>query len=63
MPATKRKQVKEVKAPYRAKRASSTEESAPEGVTVRWAEIENAAKPIVLERDGEPVAVVVKYDE
>jgi len=63
MPGTKRKQVKEVKAPYRAKRASSTEKSAPEGVTVRWAEIENAPEPIVLERDGKPVAAIVKYDE
>ena len=63
MPSAKRKQVKEAKAPYRVKRAPSTAKPALEGVVVRWAEIENAAKPIVLERDGEPVAVVVKYDE
>ena len=54
MPA-KRTQAKEIKAPYRTKRKAAVK--LPERVMLRWSEIENAAQPIVLERDGQPVAV------
>ena len=58
MPA-KRTQAKEIKAPYRTKRKAAVKP--PERVMLRWSEIENAAQPIVLERDGQPVAVVMRY--
>ena len=60
---SKRPRVKEVGTSYRAKRASAAKKPAPEAVAVPWADIENATAPIVLEKDGEPVAVVLKYDE
>jgi predicted nucleotidyltransferase len=58
---TKRSQVKEVQAPYRARRAPK--KPAAEAVRVKWADIESATAPIVLERNGEKFAVVLKYDE
>ena len=57
MPA-KQKRAKEAKAPYRAKRKVAPP---PARVILRWTEIENAREPIILERNGKPVAVVIKY--
>ena len=59
MPA-KQKSVKEVRANYRAKRKRATKKP-PAKVTLQWADVENASQPIVLEKDGQPVAVVLKY--
>jgi hypothetical protein len=56
--ATKR--VKETRASYRAKRKSAAKPR-PTKITLNWADVESAAEPIVLERNGRPVAVVVKY--
>jgi len=35
----------------------------PEGVLVPWADVEQLDKPIVLKKNGQPVAVVLKYAE
>ena len=35
----------------------------PEGVLVQWADVEQSDKPIVLKKNGQPVAVVLKYAE
>lgn len=56
--ATKR--VKETRASYHAKRKSAAKPRSTK-VTLHWADVESAAEPIILERDGRPVAVVVKY--
>lgn len=53
------KQVKETKTEYDVQSKSAETEQ----ISVPWAEIENADAPIVLQRDGEPLAVIVKYDE
>jgi predicted nucleotidyltransferase len=58
---TKRSRVKEVQVPYRARRAPK--KPVAEAVRVKWADIESATAPIVLERNGEKLAVVLKYDE
>ena len=34
---------------------------APLRVMLRWSDIESATEPIVLEKDGQPAAVVIKY--
>ena len=60
MPA-KRTRAKEAKAPYRVRR-KTTVRSSPQ-VMLRWSEIESATEPIVLERNGRPVAVIIKYDD
>lgn len=57
MPA-KRKRLKESPAPYRARR-----KPAQEKVILSWDDVRKATGPIVLENGGEPVAVVLKYDE
>jgi len=54
----KRTQAKEARAPYRARRKTT---GRPSQVMLRWAEIENAAEPIILKRNGQPMAVVIKY--
>jgi hypothetical protein len=51
--------VKETRTPYRARRKPASKVPA---VTLKWTEVENATEPIVLERDGQPVAVALKYD-
>jgi PHD/YefM family antitoxin component YafN of YafNO toxin-antitoxin module len=56
----KQTQAKEAKTPYRPKRKAAVTKSSSE-VMLRWAEIESATEPIVLERNGQPVAVVIKY--
>jgi PHD/YefM family antitoxin component YafN of YafNO toxin-antitoxin module len=61
MPA-KHKSVKEARATYRPKRKRTAKSPATK-VTLRWAEIEGTTQPIVLEKDGQPVAVVLKYAE
>ncbi|MBI3240898.1 MAG: hypothetical protein HYZ49_01200 [Chloroflexi bacterium] len=58
--AAKPKRVKEAKAPYRAKRKSPAKSHSTR-VNLRWADVESATGPIILERNGRPVAVVVKY--
>jgi PHD/YefM family antitoxin component YafN of YafNO toxin-antitoxin module len=35
----------------------------PEGVLLQWADVEQSDKPIVLKKNGQPVAVVLKYAE
>ena len=57
MPA-KRKRLKEARAPYRTRRKPK-----PETVILAWDDVRKATGPIVLENGGEPVAVVLKYDE
>jgi|GEM_PF-391514 len=61
MPIAKRKRVKETKAAYRTRRALPKREA--DDAAVRWSEIEVASEPIILRRDGQPVAAVMKYDE
>jgi len=61
--SSKRPRVKETQTPYRVRRNSAAKKPAPETVTVPWADIETATAPIVLEKDGQPAAVVLKYDE
>ena len=56
----KRAKAKEAKAPYHARRRP-TAVRAPLRVMLRWSDIESATEPIVLEKDGQPVAVVIKY--
>jgi len=56
--SAKQKQAKEAKAPYRTKRQVT---SPPARVILRWTEIEKAREPIILERNGKPVAVVIRY--
>jgi PHD/YefM family antitoxin component YafN of YafNO toxin-antitoxin module len=58
--ATKPKSVKETRTTYRPKRQTSAR-SASAKITLRWRELESATQPIILERDGQPVAVVIKY--
>ncbi|MBI5290552.1 MAG: hypothetical protein HY872_01585 [Chloroflexi bacterium] len=56
----KRKAVKEPRVAYRAKRKAGPRLST--GIIgLQWAEVENATQPIFLEKDGQPVAVVLKY--
>jgi PHD/YefM family antitoxin component YafN of YafNO toxin-antitoxin module len=62
MPA-KPKRVKEAKTPYRARRKPTRAKASPAQVTLRWSDIEQAIEPVMLERDGQPVAVVLRYDE
>ena len=57
---TKRSKAKEAKAPYRAKRKAAVVRSRAK-VMLSWTEIEGATEPIVLERNGRPMAVVIKY--
>src|SRR5574337_853335 len=57
-----RVKLKESKAPYRARRKTAAK-AASEIVTLSLAEVENASAPIVIRRDDQPVAVVVKYDD
>lgn len=57
MPA-KRKRLKESSAPYRARRKPKQGK-----VILAWDDVRTATEPIVLENGGEPVAVVLKYDE
>jgi PHD/YefM family antitoxin component YafN of YafNO toxin-antitoxin module len=59
MPA-KPKSVKEARTTYRAKRKRTGKPSASK-FAIRWAEIEKSTQPIILKRNGEPVAVVVKF--
>ena len=51
----------ETRTRYRAKRRSVAAKLPVEKITLHWAEIERATEPIILERNGQPVAVVVKY--
>ena len=52
--------LKETKAPYRAKRKPTPKPHAAR-VPLQWAQVEKATQPIVLERDGVPIAVVLPY--
>ncbi len=56
----KRKAVKEPRMAYRAKRKAGPRLSTGT-IGLQWAEVENATQPIVLEKDGQPIAVVLKY--
>lgn len=58
----KPKSLKENRAPYRAKRKRASKARAPQ-ITLRWTDIEKSKEPILLKKDGEPVAVVVKYSD
>ena len=60
MPA-RRTRATEAKAPYRVRRKAAAR-SSPQ-VRLRWSEIESATEPIILERNGRPIAVVIKYDD
>jgi PHD/YefM family antitoxin component YafN of YafNO toxin-antitoxin module len=53
-----RKRAREIKAPYRTKRKTP---KPPMQVMLRWTDIESATAPIILERDGQPAAVVIRY--
>ena len=55
----KRRHAKETKTPYRTKRKTSIKP--PVQIMLRWADIESATEPIILERDGQPAAVVIRY--
>jgi len=55
------KRVKEAKTEYDVQQKSADPDA--EQITVQWADIENSDEPIVLQRDGEPLAVIVKYDD
>lgn len=57
------KQIKEAKAPYRVKRKAASPKRSPRKITLKWTDVEGATEPIVLKKDGEPVAVVVKYED
>lgn len=59
----KAKRVKESRAVYRAKRKPSSPRVSKANISLRWAELENATAPIVLEKDGKPAAVVIRYEE
>ena len=59
--ATKRKRINETQTGYQAKRKPATVKSSAATITLRWTEVEHASEPIVLKRNGEPIAVVVKY--
>jgi predicted nucleotidyltransferase len=61
MPTIKPRRVKETRTAYRAQRAQAKRKAGD--AAVRWSEIDAAAEPIILQRNGQPVAVVVKYDE
>ncbi len=56
----RRKAVKESHVACRAKRKAGPRLSTGT-IGLQWAEVENAAQPIVLEKDGQPIAVVLKY--
>lgn len=56
---TKRTPIKETKARYHAQHKSSRGVRAQ--ITLEWADVDRAATPIVLERDGQPAAVVMRY--
>ncbi len=58
----KPKSIKESRAPYRAKRRRASKARSPQ-ITLRWADIEKLREPILLKKDGEPVAAVVKYSD
>ena len=58
--SSKPKAIKETRAGYRVRRKRTTKSVATK-VALRWAEIENLTQPVVLKRNGEPVAVVIKY--
>jgi len=57
----KQRRTKEAKTPYRAKRQSTASKRPAASVSLRWTEIENTKKPILLEREGRPVAVILPY--
>jgi len=61
MPKAKGKQTKEARTVYHARRAPAKRRPKPDDVAARWSEIEAAAEPIILKRNGQPVAVVVSY--
>ncbi|MBI4631330.1 MAG: hypothetical protein HZC38_16575 [Chloroflexi bacterium] len=59
----KAKRVKESRAVYRAKRKPSSPRVSKANISLRWAELESATAPIILEKDGKPTAVVIRYEE
>jgi hypothetical protein len=58
---SKPKHSHETRATYRAANKTPQARSQPKQIRLRWAEIEHAAQPIILERDGAPFAVVIRY--
>ena len=58
----KASRIKESKPAYRAKRKAAPKPR-PARVPLQWAQVEQATQPIVLERDGQPIAVVVPYTQ
>lgn len=57
----KQRRAKEAKTSYRTKRRATPSKRPVASVSLRWTEIENAQQPIVLEREGQSVAVVLSY--
>lgn len=60
MPA-KQKRVRESKTAYRVKRRPAAAKPASKKITLRWDIVESATQPIVLEHNGLPIAVIIKY--
>lgn len=59
---TKPKRLKETPARYTTRRKPARSRASGE-LKLPWAEIERATAPIILERNGQPAAVVLRYDE
>ena len=59
---TKPKKSKETRTRYHTPRPPTKKRIASK-VNLRWSEIENAQQPLVLERNGEPFAVVLRYTD
>ena len=59
----KPKRVKETRALYRVKRKANAARTTKAKVNLRWADVENSTAPIILEKDGKPAAVVIKYED
>lgn len=57
---TKPRRAREQTAPYSVPRKKSRPASKTK-ITVAWQDLDTAATPIVLERNGEPAAVVLRY--
>ena len=58
----KQRLTKETRATYRIRKPGKAT-SATEKITLRWSEIASAGEPLLLKRNGEPMAVVIKYSD
>ena len=61
--SAQRRRLKETKTPYREERKTAPPESRAVEIKLRWSEVERSTEPIILNRNGEPAAVVIRYED